>query len=419
MLLPCILRPAWSAPLGDELSQLVTDNPKLSAARQVALAEGAEVEGAKDAYYPTLSVNGNAGKDRYKDAFRTGSDYVELDKEKATIELSQNLFSGYQHRAALEESRSKHRLANFDVTKTHQELLLQGILAYLDVLHFHQMSATAEEKVALSRRYLALKQGAHRKGGGTNIEVLEARLGLQRALEKKLNTDTQFRLASSRYEEVFGHPPTPYTMSWPELYTSLIPESLEQALESFRGRNMDAVMAEERIVLARHRKNGEEARYWPRIDLKVLYDYEKNNQGVEGITRETYVHLGMKWDFNLANQTGAKLRSAQERIAAEQSTYDATLQEESHHIRQSWNKYQAMLKREELSTDTLKIANELLASRKGMRRKGIGNEATVVSATARMLTSKLAHNEARHAAQKAAYELVYAVGLLDYDNLEM
>ena len=104
-------------------------------------------------------------------------------------------------------------------------------------------------------------------------------------------------------------------------------------------------------------------------------------------------------------------------MIAEQSSYDATLNEEANRIRQAWNKYLAMQQRKELSDDTLKISEQLLTSRKGMKTKGIGNEATIVSATSRMLTTKMSHNEAKHAAVKAAYELVYSVGLLDYENI--
>ncbi len=398
--------------LNEALTRLLNEHPKLIAAKQTANAVNAEIESARDGYFPTLRVSGNTGEDRYQDTFRTGEDYVDLTKEKATVEVTQNLFKGFRNRSEVAESLSRHQIASHSIRHTEQKLLAQGAIAYLDVVSFERSLSLVDEKVKVARRYLELKERAQSSGGGDRVEVFEAQLNLQRALQKQLEIEAQKRLAERTFEELFGYFPEPETMITPVFPADLLPVSLVDALAMARERNAKIAIAEERITQARHQKAAVSGEYWPVIDLKGLYDYEKNKQGIEGITRETYVSLNLSWDFNLGNQTGSKVRAASERVLSEQYAYDATLREEEKRVRQSWERHDIMMRRNQLAEETLAIANEVLTARKEQKQRGKGDEVHVLDAYDKVLSSRLVKLAAEREVGRTAYELALAVASL-------
>jgi len=400
-------------PLEEEINQLVLLHPEIISERfKVEIAE-AEEEAAYSNYYPTLNASAQTGFQSYQDTGRDVSS--DLNHSKYRFQLTQNLFRGQRDKVATVGAEANKTLKEWSALNVENDLIYKGIYTYLNVLQYHEMLLIINNKVEVLKRFIELKKQGQLSGSGTVIDIYEASLSLQQVQEQRLNIDGKYRAAFRQYQNTFEHDPVIGGMVLPTKLQLKVFDSLEQALEVAKTNNAQLAMAGQRIDIAEQEKKGVLGKYSPEIDVVAAYERETNFQGVEGTKTDTSVFVKLNWDFNVGNQLGDHYNSATRKLSSEKYAFRAMDRGVTEKVKLAWEKKQVLQRRLNLSTETLKIANEIYQARNKQNKKGSGNEVDLLNAKSKLLGAKTALVNVTFEALKSSYELLHAIGLLQVE----
>ena len=410
---------ASAVSLHEELRDMLNQHPGVKSARSIQRAADWDVESATDSYYPVFSISGESGRSRYEDPNTTFGSTERFDKTRVTYEVTQNLFRGFRDEAIVEQSKAERNIANAQANKFVQDKLYEGIVVYVDALREKELSNVVTNKVEITNKLLSIKKRARKSGSGTDIDILEASLGIQKALDEQLNSMAVLRQAAIQYAKLFNRPDLPEDMSKITIPERLIPDSEDKILEAVLSNNADVANAKLQMDVASSIKKGAAGEYFPTLDLVGTREYDRNSEGQEGASHENAVLLRMNWEFNLGNKTGANVSAATERFSSAQFDYDNVLREASQNARLAYARFQNINARQKLAKETLTIAQRIYNSRVDQKKAGKVDDTVVISAQTRMLAAKYTAITTYYDAVKAAYEIAYTAGTLTPENMNI
>ena len=116
-------------------------------------------------------------------------------------------------------------------------MLCDGINAYIEVLRQHQLLGLARNSERTIMRQLNLEDERVQRGSGIAVDVLQAKSRLQLAKERRVGFEGALADATSRYIQVFAHPPGIATMREPAPPMEVLPDDLESAVQMARQQN--------------------------------------------------------------------------------------------------------------------------------------------------------------------------------------
>ncbi len=399
--------------LQQEINNLINSHPLVISHQKRVLAADAEINVARDNYYPTLNLYTEAGQQKYKDT-GAGTD-SNLNNNRYSISVSQNLFRGFKDQAKINEAKSRFNIAATTREKIKQRLVYEASTAYLAVLHYSNLSDRIKEYVDLSRQLVKKLEEQRDTGSGNYLNVYNAQLTLQRSLEQQLIVDGRKRSSFGNYERIFFHAPIYRDMNRPPSIKKLLPALLSDAISITQQNNVNISIARDRVKMVKFSRERAKGEYWPSLDLNTSYNYERNYQGVEGDKKDTRVDLRLSWKFNLGNQTGDRFRSAEYNFYAEKYSLDAALKNINKEVYQTWEKIQTQNNRNALAKETVKIAEKLFQASLESKQKGSGSDIGLLSAKIRFLDTQIALLNVQHDVVIASYELGYICGLISPD----
>ena len=410
---------ASAVTMHEELRDMLSQHPGVKSARSVQRAADWDVESATDSYYPVFSITGESGRSRYEDPNTTFGSTERFDKTRVTYELRQNLFRGFRDQAVVEQSKAERKIANTQVNQFISDKLYEGIVVYVDALREKELSAVIDDKVKITNKLLGIKKRAKKSGSGTDIDILEASLGIQKALDEQLNSMAVLRKAAIQYAKLFNRPDLPDDMSNIDIPEQLIPNNEDKVLEAVLSNNADVASAKLQMDVASSKMKGAAGEYFPSLDLVGTREYDRNSEGQEGASHENALLLRMNWEFNLGNKTGANVSAAAERFSSAQFDYDNVLREASQNARLAYARFQNINARQKLAKETLTIAERIYGSRVDQKNAGKVDDTVVISAQTRMLAAKYTAITTYYDAVKAAYEIAYTAGMLTPENMDI
>ena len=395
--------------LQNSIDQFIDSHPKVTAAKEQLTIAGIDIDVAKDNFMPELRINGDVGSQSYEDS-GTGIDSSNMNNNRYLVELSQNLFRGFQDQLSESQAMVKETIAIKNYEKVYQKILLDAVNAYLDVLHYKETRKIVEKKIELLEKYASLMAKAKRSGSKTDVDVYEAQLSLQQALGQQADIDGKYLSALGNYESVFGVSAEPQTLLQPSYNKKLMPATLNKSLAQANNQSVFITLAESNIEIAQYKKVAVEGDYWPTVDLVGSFGEEKNKEGVRGRTKDGRVYLKVEWKYNLGNQNYKKVQSASGSLTKERYNYESVKKEVNQKVRLAWQKYSTLKARAKISRNTLEIANKVYKARKDLKLKGKGNAIAIINSKAKLLDSTIAQINANYESLKSTYALAKEIG---------
>ena len=158
-------------------------------------------------------------------------------RERAGIVISQSLFDGFRRNYDRLDAEFDKQVAAIGVETTTQNVLFQGVNAYVDVLRQLQLIDFIRSDEAAIQEQFELEDRRVRAGAGLAVDLLLARSRLQLAKERRVLFNSNLRDAFSRYRQVFGEPREPSSMVEPIPPIDLLPTDLESAIKEALARH--------------------------------------------------------------------------------------------------------------------------------------------------------------------------------------
>jgi adhesin transport system outer membrane protein len=416
--------PLYAADLQSELIYLRDTHPMLRASSfAVTAAEKREVA-AKAGWYPKIDVAAERGNEKisttsYSTPGNPGDPKLsDLPREKKTVTVTQNLFNGGKTLAATGVAKVERQMKDADRSATSQEVLLEAMTAYLNVLKNQMLISLSEINEATTQRQLEMEKQRVERGGGVIVDELQAATRLQIVRERRVLYEQGLRDAISSYEQVFGKTPDLKTFQDVLIMDKRMPASVDSAMEEASDSNPRLQAARMATERAYRLISVENAGFMPNVDLVGTRNRE-NDAGQLYRKEEDSVLIKLSWNVFAGRETVSKAQAAayDYRESAEKEKNISNKTKES--VRVAWNQYKKGIERLNLLESAVKTSQGVMRGRKKLRDAGKETALAVLDSEVEhfgLLANKV---NAMIDAKMGSYRLLSTLGRLDIEALNL
>jgi len=242
---------ALAGPVGAETMQeaLVAayqNNPTLVAQRAALRALDENVPQALSGWRPTVALTGSAGRAKdWRDPF---ADQVRT-PVTGDLSVTQTIYNFGRTAAATESAESLIKSGRSRLTSTEQQILLQTITAYMDVVRDTALRDLNRNNEQVLRRQLDAANDRFRVGEITKTDVSQAEARLSRATADRIQAEGNLTASRANYRRVVGH--TPHELA-PPMPQPQLPSSDDEAMALAQDLNPDLLTSKYTEEASKH-----------------------------------------------------------------------------------------------------------------------------------------------------------------------
>lgn len=421
----CLGAPSYAADLQSELIYLRDNHPMLRATSFAVTAAEKRETAAKAGWYPKIDLATETGSEKISttsyvqpnvpNSTATTSD---LTRQKRSVTVTQNLFNGGRTLATTSVAKIERQMKDADRSATSQEVLLEAITAYINVLKNQMLISLSEINEETTKRQLEMEKQRVERGGGVIVDELQAATRLQIVRERRVIYEQGLRDAVSGYEQVFGKSPDLKMFEDVDIIKSRMPSSVDVATDDATENNPRLAGARLASERAYRLISLERAGFLPNVDLVGTRNRE-NDASQLYRKEEDSVLVKMSWNIFAGRETVSRAQAAayDYRESAEKEKNVNNKTKES--VRVAWNQYKKGLERLELLESAVKTSQGVMRGRKRLRDAGKESALAVLDSEVEhfgLLANKV---NATMDAKLGSYRLLSALGKLDIESLNL
>jgi adhesin transport system outer membrane protein len=330
--------PASGETLKQSIETAVKTHPRVLAAEAQRRAARQDLAQAKGAYYPNLEANVAYGKERSDTPLvraiqgRT----ITLDRREAGLLLTQNLFDGLATTSEVERQRARIDVASGRLSEVREEIALKAAEVYLEVLKNRHLFVLAQESLrvhldTLEKVRLRVKGGVGQKA---DLQQALARVALARSTASARGGAQ--RQAEVNYRTVLGAAPgnladpppsTTYLSKSGEIDAQRLTQTITQATDTAAQTNPTLRAATAEVAAAEASVRGAKAPYYPRINLELSANRNRDIGGIAGDYNSEAALLVVHWNLFRGTADRAQVTAFAERRVAARDTAANTLRD--------------------------------------------------------------------------------------------
>lgn len=410
----CTITAVQAAPLQDELHLLQEHHPRIAATQDTAAGAREGVRQAFGAYLPTVNLTGDTGYEYIDSPARRDAGDSTYDGQRRTIGIvaSQRLYDGGARSGTFDAAKLQHTLATTDMESVRQNVLFEGVQAYLTVLRQRDLVDLAAQNEETIRQQLNLEDERVRRGSGIAVDVLQAKSRLQLARERRVANEGVLLDALARYRQVFGRPAEMGAMTTPEPPLDAVPATLEEAIEIAVNENPAIRSAATQTAIAGEQREIARAGYLPTVNLEVSGNLERDKNAVADERRDYSILLKANWNLFNGFATRAGVARATYDQAASRNNQLFTTRKTEEQVQVAWHALDTARQRVALLENAVNIAEEVFASRQRLREAGTADAIAVLDAENELYGARINHTAALYDTRLAVYQMLLAMGRL-------
>lgn len=350
--------PAYAQSMHEVVKYTVENNPQIGVVSANRKAVEQELRQARGLYLPQVDVVAGIGPEWTSDTTTRalGTDDDSLTRTDARIQLTQRVFSGFQTTYEVERQKSRIASAANRVSQNAENIGLDAIGAYMEVIRQRQLYALSKQNVDFHVDILQKLEQRAQSGVGTEADVSQTRARLARSNATLAQTGNDLSDAEAIYTRVVGQFPGNLVM--PDMPVAALPQTIDDAVQ-LATHNAPAIKAAEADVDVTDAEIGlTEAGFYPNVNVEADAGYNNDASGRETYGHDARVMLRARWNLfrggiDRANRQEAVFRMQQARQERQRASNE--LAEEA---RRSWFSYQTSIQRAQQlnqATEDLKV----------------------------------------------------------------
>ncbi|MFZ4122115.1 MAG: TolC family outer membrane protein [Caulobacterales bacterium] len=401
--------------LSDALASAYRHNPTLEGARAQARASDEGLVQARAGYLPRVDVVGSAGV-RSNESSLSGTSLgrQDLDPESLSVQASQSLYTGGRRGAQSRIARNQVELARARLRGVEQQVLLEVITTYVDVLRDEEVVRIRANNVAVLERQQQAAQSRFEVGLSTLTDVAQARARLAGAVAGLAGARAVLEGSRARYVEVVGE--VPEGLSAPPVAAS-VPADLDAALNAALSSSPQVLSSEAAVRIAEAQVRVDVSTLLPQVSVvgSASRNRETSSPNVETDSMSAVAQVSVP----LFQGGLAASRVRQSRINAERARADLEVarRQAISDVTSAWSALLAARQATEASKQQVE-ANTLAFE--GVELEQEAGERTtldVLDAEQELLDARLALVRTERDTYVAAHALLAAAGQLDAASL--
>jgi adhesin transport system outer membrane protein len=325
--------------LREVVQMAVSTNPTVGTAAKRKDAADAAVDAAKSGYFLRLDWQAGTGYERSQNSttLATGRQWNRLIRQQDSMVANQMLWDGLGTRAEVERRRSISDAAAYRVHAAAEDVALQAVEAYLDVLRNKELLAYARENLQAHQKTFDQVKLRSDKGVGRRADVdqIDARTAL--AATNVQSAESTLRESEITFQRVVGR--NPISLTDVQDIAKPLPASVDEAVKTGFSNHPTLKSAYADIAQAAAQRELARSFWSPRVEVEGSYSNHQNIDGVPGPNRDRMLMLLVKWnlfrggfDYNRMRETAYQIDEATE--VSRNATRDV-----ENGVRQAYNAY--------------------------------------------------------------------------------
>jgi outer membrane protein, adhesin transport system len=403
------------------LIQLLATHPQIQFQRAQVESARKATERARASYLPVVEVSGAVGPAHIETDVRSevGQPPFEATQQVARLNITQNVFDGFSTSSQVRIARLNSDVTRLTLDGTQQNILFDGIAAYLEVLRQADLIELARLSEDSIMRQAELEDERVERGAGITVDVLQAKSRLQIAKERRVTFEGEFHNAVSRFLEVFNVLPQIEAMAIPTPPVGALPDNLDAAVDTASDNNPAVASSLATVEVASERRRLARSDYFPRIDIVGSANHERNFDLLPGVRNDVSLVLTATWQLFNGFATRANVAQTAYDYQASRDNHTSSVRTVVESTRLAWQQLVTARQRVDLLENAVSIAGEVFEARANLREAGNETVINVLIAEDEVNNARINLTIARYDAIIAVYQLLLATGRLDLETLRI
>jgi len=407
-------------PLKHELKGLLKDNPEILARQKEVESVRQGVDIAIAGFLPRVDATGEIGPEHIKSPLTDeGEQDWSSTRQLAGVKLTQNVFDGFETPAEVKTARLNLEVAEFTYSGTRQNILFEGIRAYVEVLRNLRLVELARLQEETIKVQLELEDERVLRGSGIAVDVLQAKSRLQVAKERRVAFEGALEDGISRYIQIFNHAPDLANLTDPDPPKDLLPGDLDLALKIAEQENPIINSSLATVAVASERRRLARSDFYPTLDVVAQANVEKDFDLVQGTRREFSVVLQATWNLFNGFATKSSVAQAAFDYRASLDNLETSTREVLEGTRIAWHELLTARKRVDLLENGVNIAEEVFIARRKLRQAGKETVINVLDSENEVNNARINLTDASYDSSIAVYRVLQGMGRLDVNHLQL
>ena len=395
--------------LWDALAMAYNTNPTLLAQRASLRAVDEEVPQALSGWRPTVTLTGEAGKSRIDSEVAFFTSKETRTPRSIALNLSQPLYRGGRTVAGIRQADSLVRAAREGLRATEQDILLQAVITYTDVLRDQAVVELTRNNERVLQRQLEATQDRFEVGELTRTDVAQSEARLSRATSERVSAEGDLIAGRAAYRRVIGASPGVLEEAPP---LGQLPGSEEEALSVAEAENPDLLGARFEEQASAHAVRESLGDLLPTLSLDGEISRAEDFSSRDSVTNRASFAARVSVPIYRAGAVSSQVRQARQTSSQRRLQVDESRRAVTQAVTRAWEELQTARARIRSDSDLVR-ANEI--AHEGVREEASVGARTildVLDAEQELLDARVALVRAKRDEYVAAYELRQAIGRL-------
>lgn len=259
--------------LQESVSEVLDTNPVVVERLKNYRATRTQVDAAQSGYFPTIDLQTSIGREedgilaKNNNIDRTGFNVLEN-----SIILRQNLFEGFGTVEKVNYEKMRTLAASYSYLEKANDISLQMINAYLDVLRQFELTVNARDNLTETKSIYDKVQTLYDGGLTTLSEVERIKTSISLAESNFLEEKNKLRETRYKFRRLLGRNVEVEEMSIPD-FNLPMPSSLEEASSYAFEYNPSLLVSRYNIKGAQSLYKQTKQNYYPTLDLELSENY--------------------------------------------------------------------------------------------------------------------------------------------------
>lgn len=394
--------------LNEAMAAAYMNNPELKAERESLEATAETVASAVSLFRPTIRAGYEKGYEEAKfgDQLRDSSTPEEL-----TATVSQPLFRGFGSINEYRRSRYLTRQAQSRLESTQQELLLDTVIAYMDLVRDKALRDLAENNLSVLKRQLDATLQQFDVGEKTRTDVSQSQARVSSAESEFIRARGNYETSAAIYQQVTQLEADHLHM--PE-YLPETPATLEELTERTLASNPRLNQADHAVETAEKNVWVRGAQLLPTVDLIGRYRDTRDSVSTLGGTHfeQSEIMLTVGVPLYQSGSEYARVRQAKNELQREKFLLQSLRNESIANARRVWQTYLAAIASTDSNKEAIHAAEVALDGVKQEAQYGARTTLDILDAEQELFSARVALVRSQRDAIVSLYNMLAVGGLL-------
>ena len=408
--------PVVAETLSGQLPSLLSKHERIIAAKEDMIASKHALQEAVGAWLPTLDATLNLGTEVQ---IKPSSDDTNAGIHNVEFSASQLIYDFGSTGSSIDTAKLTLRQSELFLESARQGLVLEAAQAYVNLLTTAQTLRLAKQSENNIRKQTGMEQSRVNRGSGFSSDVLQSKAQLAGAQANRIRTQGALITAKDRYRNVFRLQKVDLDkLKKPEVPHGLLPKTLEAAIAAAKKSNLGLRLSDITVKIAKQNIRAKRSAFAPKLEASADYKYKHGDGGVMGDKWVTIAKAELTWPLVSGGKDLAGYRKSFNGLTAAEKRYLDTKYATVEQVRNAWQNLQTSQLNAGFLRNQANISGEFLALARKERKLGTRTLLDVLAGETSFISSISAAVAAESARDLAAYNLLFAMGVLSVDNVE-